>query len=39
LFFACGSSDHCGHYKDRPGAPDYDLRKTRTGHSRGTDWV
>ena len=23
LFLSCGSSDHCGHYKDRPGAPDY----------------
>ena len=23
LFFACGSQDHCGHYKDRPGAPVY----------------
>ena len=24
LFLACGSPDHCGHYKDRPGAPGYD---------------
>ena len=24
LFLACGSQDHCGHYKDRPGAPPYD---------------
>lgn len=23
LFFACGSQDHCGHYKDRPRAPQY----------------
>jgi len=24
LFLACGSQDHCGHYKDRPGALRYD---------------
>jgi uncharacterized protein (TIGR02646 family) len=24
LFLACGSSAHCGHYKDRPGAAPYD---------------
>jgi len=24
LFRSCGSSDHCGHYKDRPGAAPYD---------------
>lgn len=24
LFLACGSSDHCGHYKDRSGAQPYD---------------
>jgi len=24
LFLACGSRTHCGHYKDRKGAPDYD---------------
>ena len=24
LFFACGSNVHCGHYKDRRGAPPYD---------------
>jgi len=23
LFLACGSHDHCGHYKDRPKAPAY----------------
>jgi uncharacterized protein (TIGR02646 family) len=23
LFLACGSQDHCGHYKDRPSAPAY----------------
>lgn len=23
LFLACGSNTHCGHYKDRKGAPDY----------------
>lgn len=23
LFIACGSADHCGHYKDRPNAPPY----------------
>lgn len=23
LFLACGASDHCGHYKDRKGAPTY----------------
>ena len=23
LFLACGSREHCGHYKDRPGAPAY----------------
>ncbi|TAE90780.1 MAG: TIGR02646 family protein [Verrucomicrobia bacterium] len=23
LFLACGSKDHCGHYKDRPKAPAY----------------
>src|SRR4051812_35154990 len=23
LFLACGSQDHCGHYKDRPRAPAY----------------
>lgn len=24
LFLACDSTDHCGHYKDRQGASDYD---------------
>lgn len=24
LFLACGSEQHCGHYKDRPSAPSYD---------------
>lgn len=24
LFLACGSHEHCGHYKDRKGAPAYD---------------
>jgi len=24
LFLACGSHDHCGHYKDRPSAAPYD---------------
>jgi uncharacterized protein (TIGR02646 family) len=24
LFLSCGSRQHCGHYKDRPGAPAYD---------------
>ena len=24
LFQACGSSEHCGHYKDRPSTPAYD---------------
>lgn len=24
LFRSCGSFDHCGHYKDRPGAAQYD---------------
>ena len=24
LFLACGSTEHCGHYKDRPGAAPYD---------------
>jgi len=23
LFLACGANSHCGHYKDRPGAPAY----------------
>ena len=23
LFLSCNSTDHCGHYKDRPGAPAY----------------
>ncbi|MDB5334581.1 MAG: Uncharacterized protein JWN70_200 [Planctomycetaceae bacterium] len=23
LFIACGSKEHCGHYKDRPSAPPY----------------
>lgn len=23
LFLACGSQEHCGHYKDRPSAPPY----------------
>jgi len=23
LFIACGSQEHCGHYKDRPSAPQY----------------